>query len=350
MLFLNVYTYKEGMARLMRGLTTRKLLQVTIALLMGASTLGTTGLALAATTPFALLVENGGQFTSYSRADGLVVWVSSDRSIFAVVNGQKSGEALGTAVIYAWQYSVPSAFAGSFGSLAGLGILRFGAPFDFTVHLGLIQTPTGDLLTTLAAGSPSPAGESGLADTTVRGSWILGNGTSVVGGKAEDLVIAGFWISNAPSPLGQLTVTIGQLGNLTVPPSDNTPFTRQIISPSCSASSCVDGGAFNSRTVPNDGSMPVRSFAAESIFGQGTGEHGHLLMIYAGGDDYAVVACSASQGSFWETTLPIAEPYEGCTLSGTGSFAAVSGSVDYCCGGGFPGPETLTITLNQVLP
>jgi hypothetical protein len=320
-------------------------LPVLVGLALAAATgLGSPAPAVGATFPFALLIQDGGQFTLYARPDGLYVWVSSGHPIFAVVNGQKSGAAIGTAVIYAWQFPVPATFTGSFGALAGLGILRFDAPFSFTVHLGLVQTPAGDLLTTLAAGSPQ--GLSGVVDETVRGSWLLGNGTSVVGGTAQDLVIAGLWVSNTPMPLSQDTL----MTNALVLPSDNTPFTRQVITPSCDLPLCVDGGVFHAQAPAKGSSVPIRAFTAESIFGKGTDEHGHLLMIHAGGGDYAVVACSASQGSFWNANLPIGEPYEGCTLSGTGSLADLSGSVDYCCGGGFPGPVTLTIASFRVDP
>jgi hypothetical protein len=97
--------------------------------------------------------------------------------------------------------------------------------------------------------------------------------------------------------------------------------------------------------------IPVRSFAADSLFPGQTDHHGHLLVIHSSGNDYAVVACSSDQGSFWSGSFPIADGYTGCTLSGTGSFAGLSGSVDYGAGGGFPSIYTpLTVTPFQVAP
>jgi hypothetical protein len=64
----------------------------------------------------------------------LAVFVSVDRPVWAVINGQKSPTSIGTAVIYVWQRAGPGPFAGSFGPIAGLGIVKLGAPFAFKIH------------------------------------------------------------------------------------------------------------------------------------------------------------------------------------------------------------------------
>ena len=318
--------------------------------------------AVGAVSPVALLIEKGGQFTSYTRADGLTLLVSSDRPIFAIVNGQKTGAAIGRAVIYVWQDPVPASFAGSFGPLAGLGILTFFQPGnDFTAHLGLVQTSTGALLTTIGVGSPcnstSCTSSFGVVDSTVAGAWALGDPASIGGATAQDLVIVGLWVSNTPAPLGAVQLTAcNAIDICEAPPGDSTPTAMQVVTPGCNVNLCVADGVYNAFAQLGNwqsgaGAWPVRAFTAETIFQGQERRAGHLLLVRTGADEYAVVACSGDQGSFWSGNFPIADGYTGCTLSGTGPFAGLSGSVDYQIAGSFPSTFTpLAVTPFLVGP
>jgi hypothetical protein len=276
--------------------------------------LGAPGTVRAATVfPFAIFIEQALDFTMLTAPDGTSVSHSADRPIYALVNGQKGAEPIGAAAITVWARSVPDPFFAPFGSLVGVGVLRFPDPLNLIVHLGLVQTVTGDLKTTIAAVDTSPGPPH--ADPTVWGNWVIGDATTV-GGTAQDLVIAGAWIAGAPSPLAA--------GTLSIDPHVPTP--AFVSNPTPTGTTCLNSclfvvGSFYGQAAINGETRAVRAHTFRRVLPK-TDDWAHLLVIDLGGGSYAVVACSEM--------VPSDVTPHGCTLSGIGpAVENLTGSVDY---------------------
>lgn len=174
--------------------------------------------------PFAFLIKYGWQSTlanPQTRFDvPLTSWAGSG-SFAPIVNGQ-IGATAGTAYVTAWSRSVPDPFYTPIGPVGAVITLDFGA---FRGHLSLFDTPAG-LQTTIGIMDPP-----GQVDYGVSGIWVLGDGSSVVGGTANDMVVGGVVrFRAAPLTIGTLSVPL-TLYFPTVPfPSDSNPFTAVIVS------------------------------------------------------------------------------------------------------------------------
>ncbi len=153
--------------------------------------------------PFAFLIQNGWQAFEQpvTRLDQPIVSWARRGMFYSVVNGTK-GTIVGSAGITAWSRSVPDPTYAAIGPVAGVITLEFPT---FRGHLGLIDTPTG-LQTTIGIVETS-----GAVNIGVTGSWLLGNGTSVVGGTANDMVVAGIVrFRSIPSTIGAVSIFANQ--------------------------------------------------------------------------------------------------------------------------------------------
>jgi hypothetical protein len=269
--------------------------------------------AWSAVFPFALLLQHGAEFTTLVPG----AWVAGTSAIYPIVNGEAltGGPSLGKGSIFVWGRTTADPYSATFGPIAGLGVLEFysATAYPLVVHLGLIQTPDGAFKTTIGAfGLPGP-----VVDTTVRGSWVIGDGASVIGGTSNDLIIAGLWIADTPQVEGIHSIA---LSNLFGSPGEADPTTTH-----CFASCAIRVGSFFGQAKEVAGPpLPVRGDSAY-LQGGGAFTHAHLLVIQVDADNYAVVACSDPQNLEGGTPLP-----KNCTLSGTGpATSALSGSVNY---------------------
>ena len=275
--------------------------------------------ARAAVFPFAWLVEDGIVLTPL--VPPLPAWGAPGDSpnlrIFPVVDGQvdKSAPPIGHARLYAWgRTTATDPYAASIGPLASMALLVFSAsPAQiFGVHLGLIQTPSGALKTTMGVVNSAFG-----VDPSIRGSWVVGNGATIVGGDANDLIVAGAWVVDTPTPLGGGALAVSPLW---ASPGVVEPTGEAACSPPALGGGCV--GSFYGVTALFGQVMNVRADTARFSTVSGTMEH--LLVIQAAAEDYLVVACSSFAYDYYSILLG-----KNCTLSGTGPLSALSGRVNY---------------------
>jgi hypothetical protein len=257
---------------------------------------------------FALLIENGWSLLNRSFADdrGMVYLGTGGKQVFQVVNGQKGSNPIATANIAAWTRSVPDPYFEPIRPLAGLIIVDFGA---FQGHLAIIDTPTGPKTTISIL---STGGEVNLGAS---GAWVFSDGTTVSGGTANDLVVAGV-VRFAPYTfVGGPAIDL--VPRFPTPPFayDPTPTaTHNILDP------FIEMGSFyGAAYAPFDGT-PVRGFTTLDAGFTGFGRYAHLLVIKHTGETYFVLACSGT--------------YSGpenihCTISGTGILTRITGTAFY---------------------
>jgi len=288
---------------------------VLLALVVGAPTP-----ARAAVFPFAWLIEDGVQFTPF--VSGLPAWGApgatlDDLRVFPIVNGQvnKNAPPIGTARLWVWgRTTATDPYATTFGPLAALAVLAFqvGPAQTMSAHLGLVQTPSGAFKTTIGV-SNSFYGP----DPSVRGAWLIGNGATIGGGDANDLVVAGFWIAATPLSLG---VTSHDVSLLFYSPGVAEPTGEA----ACSSQITGSGGCVGS-FFGVTGLLGGKVRADTARFSTLNPSWAHLLVIDAGDEEYLVVACTSFVYEFYLIALA-----KNCTLSGTGPLlGALSGRVDY---------------------
>ncbi len=250
--------------------------------------------------------------------------------VFPIVNGQvnKNAPPIGKARLWVWgRTTATDPYATTFGPLAALAVLNFpvGPAQTVGVHLGLVQTPSGALKTTI-----------GVSDPSVRGAWLIGNGATIGGGDANDLVVAGFWVADTPLSLGVASLDVSLLFGS---PGVTEPTGEAICSsPFTDSGGCV--GSFFGITALLGQAEKVRADTARfSTLGN---VWAHLLVIDAGGEEYLVVACTSFVFDFYLIKLG-----ENCTLSGTGPLAsALSGQVNYARP---PGSTSTTLQVEAFL-
>lgn len=259
---------------------------------------------------FALLIEDGWSLLNRSFADdrGMVYFGTGDHPVYFVANGQKAPTPVASANLVAWTRDVPDPYFAPIRPLAGLIVLNFGA---FLGHLAIIDTPTGPKTTI------SILTTGGEANFGASGAWVFFDGSTVSGGTANDLVVAGV-VRFAPYAfVGGPAVDL--VPRFPTPPFayDPTPMATHNIT---IGDLSIEMGSFYGAAHAPFGGTPVRSFITVDTGLTGFGKFAHLLVIHHTGETYFVVACSGTY------TGP--EPVH-CTVSGTGGFAKVTGSAFY---------------------
>jgi hypothetical protein len=253
--------------------------------------------ALAQPVPFAFLIQNGWQTLFQNQAvridHQLTTWATR-APFYSIVNGQK-GPLAGNALVNAWSRTVAEPYFAPLGSLAGVVTLDFGT---FRGHLALVETP-GGLLTTIAI-----MDSNGVVNPTVTGAWVYGNGTSVGGGTANDMVVAGLVRFGSPTSAGTIPVDITQYFPTSVPfATDPQPFLSFPLSPNVSV------GSFFGYAQG-----PLRTYRRVDMQGPGVFDDVSLMVMSTGGGNYAVMVCTDLRD----------HPTDGylnrCTVSGTGPF------------------------------
>jgi hypothetical protein len=270
--------------------------------------------------PFAFLIQNGWQAFEQpvTRPDQpLVSWARKD-TFYTIVNGTK-GAAQGTATITAWSRTVPEPLYAAIGPIAGVIALEFPT---FHGHLGLIETPTG-LQTTVGI-----IDTSGAVNFGVTGSWLLGNGASVAGGTANDLVVAGI-VRFRQSPL-----TIGMVA-----------LPTSTVLPTVAFTSDPFGGLYpTSAPATNLGNFygqaqgPLRWYRRSDAEWTGQFYDTSVMVMGFNGGSYLVMVCA-------ETGAAPQPAFQRCTVSGVGPMlAALTGAMPTYSFGGL-GMVTLQLQL-----
>jgi hypothetical protein len=316
-----------------------RLARVPVVLVLLALVVGAPVPARAAVFPFAWLIEDGVQFTPF--VSGLPAWSApgvtlDDLRVFPIVDGQvdKNAPPIGTARLWVWgRTTATDPYAATFGPLAALAVLTFQVgPAQFMdARLGLVQTPSGAFKTTIGVVNSSYG-----PDPSVRGAWLVGNGATIGGADASDLVVAGFWVADTPLSLGVASLDVSLLW---ASPGVAEPTGEAACSsPVTDSGGCV--GSFFGITALFGQAEKVRADTAR--FPSLSSSWAHLLVIDAGDEEYLVVACTSFAYEFYSIALA-----KSCTLSGTGPLAgALSGRVDYARP---PGSISTTLTVEAFL-
>lgn len=244
--------------------------------------------------PFAFLIENGWKAFEQpaTRLDQPLVSWARKGTFYAVVNGTK-GAAQGAATVTAWSRSVPEPFFAAIGPIAGVLALEFPT---FHAHLGLIDTPAG-LQTTIGL-----IDTSGAVNFGVTGSWLLADGTSVAGGTASDLVVAGIVrFRQSPLTIGVVELAVSKVFPTVAFSSD--PFGG--LSPTTAPA--TDLGNFYGVAQG-----PLRWYRRADA--EWTGQFydtSVVVMSLNGADNYLVMVCA-------ETGAAPQPAFQRCTVSGVG--------------------------------
>lgn len=269
--------------------------------------------AQAQDVPFAFLIKDGWRNFYLGQAarigHPLVSWYGHG-TLHSVQNGQK-GAVMGTGFIQAYTRAVPEQTFSAILPLGGLITLDFGT---FQGHLALFETPSG-IRTTV-----SVIDANGVTDTRLSGSWVIGDGSAVGGGTAEDMVVGVLVHFGQPQPAGTVPVVIPPYFPL-VPFPNDLPFARYgqgyVIGP-------PGTGLGNSY---GQAQGPLRVYSRLDDYGLGFQFAGALLVMHMGGGDYAVLACSRLAPTD-ATAPPIEALVRRCTISGVGPvLGRLTGSV-----------------------
>jgi hypothetical protein len=258
---------------------------------------------------FVFLIEDGWSSLlnrSFTDDRGMTYLGTGGHRVFWVVNGQKAGNQIATANVVAWTRSVPDPYFAAIRPLAGLIVLDFG---PFQGHLAIIDTPAGPRTTI------SILNTGGEVNFGATGAWVFSDGTTVSGGTANDLIVAGV-VRFAPYAfVGGPAVDLVPRFPTPPFPYDPTPTaTHNILSGAIGM-----GSFYGAAHAPFDGT-PVRSFTTVDTGLTGFGRFAHLLVIKHTGETYFLVACSG--------TFSGPENIH-CTVSGTAQFARYTGSIFY---------------------
>lgn len=262
----------------------------------GIAVLAVASPARAQDIPFAFLIQNGWKVFEQpvTRLDQPLISWARRGSFYSVVNGTK-GTLQGSAGITAWSRPVPDPLYAAIGPIAGVITLEFPT---FRGHLGLIDTPTG-LQTTIGIVSTS-----GAVDIGVTGSWVLGNGTSVVGGAVNDMVVAGIVRFRAvPATIGAVSVVATKYFP-TVPFNyDASPFGSGL-------PTTLPGTFLGNYYAVAQG--PLRWYRRTDTEFGGLFNSTSLMVMKIGGGSYVVLVCAdlATTGG--------GAVFQSCTVSGVG--------------------------------
>jgi hypothetical protein len=253
--------------------------------------------------PFAFLIQDGWKLFEQpvARTDQPLVSWARRTSFYTVVNGAK-GTLQGMAGITAWSRAVPDPLFASIGPIAGVITLEFPT---FVGHLAVFETPAG-LQTTIGIVEPS-----GAVNIGATGSWLFSDGTSVAGGTAADMVVAGIARFRA------VPATVGAVDVNATPPFLTMPF-------------AYDHSIFGSglpTTQPGTflgnyygiGQGPLRWYRRVDTVSVGVYNETNLMVMSLNGGNYVAMVCA-------DPTTGGA--YQHCTVSGVGPMvSALTGAM-----------------------
>lgn len=257
--------------------------------------------AIAQDIPFVFLLQDGWSKTfnnPYVRQEHALTTWASRTTFHHVVNGQK-GAVAGNALIHIWSRQVADPYFAPLGSVAGVVTLDFG---PFRGHLTVFDTPSG-IKTTIGI-----IGDNGFVSPDVSGVWVYGNGTSVGGGTANDMVVGGVVHFGQPQTIGNYTLSITKYFGVVA--TDFSPF-QGIGQANSQAFAGSFLGAFQG---------PLRTFSRGDQQWTGIYDEAHVMVTPVAGG-YAVLACSMLGDH------PSDRYLRRCTLSGTGALSRLTGAL-----------------------
>jgi len=261
--------------------------------------------------PFAFLIKNGWKTLNTgvtTRLDQNLVSLHTTGTLHAIVGGQTGG-AMGTAFVQAFIRSVPDPTFAAMLPLGGLIALDFGT---FQAHLALFDTPAG-IQTTVAV-----IDASGVTDPRISGAWVLGNGSAIGGGTADDMTVGVLVHFGQPSGLMSIAMDIPPYFPL-VAFSNDRPFQRFGQGYISGAATCLGSGYGQAQGA-------LRVYTICDDVGLGAQFDAALLVMHTGGANYAVLACSRFYNP--STSGPVIdELVKRCTVSGTGVLGRLTGGV-----------------------